>query len=98
MASLCRKFKVGVELIQVKTNLKGRKLSIEGAGEVVGTPAAISAEITEVLERLRGEDGEEIRERMVGLGKRLRESRDSGYSRQAMERLGRLCDEVSIPA
>lgn len=98
MAALCRKFKVGIELIQLKTNLKGRKLSIEGAGEVVGTPAAIGAEIKAVIEASRGAEGDAMRERMVALGDQLRKSHDTGYSRQAMDRFGRICDEMGISA
>lgn len=98
MAALCRKQEVGVELIQLKTNLKGRKLSIEGAPELVGTPEAISAEIKSVIEANRGPAGDAIRERTVALGDHLRKSRESGPSRQAMMRLGTVCDEMGIPA
>lgn len=98
MAALCRKFKVGIELIQVKTNLKGRKLSVEGAGEVIGTPEAISAEIRSVIEMNRGKQGAALRQRMIALGDQLRKSRENGSSKRAMERFGTICDEMGIPA
>lgn len=53
--------------------------------EVVGTQQAIKAEMGDILRRLAGAEGEEMRARMRALKGRVRESWASGGSRRAME-------------
>ena len=80
---------VGIDLKQVKTFRAGKTKFNElyDGTIIVGTEEAIKAEMAEVWQRIKGPEGERMREKMRGIRALLVKSWQEGRSRQAMEGL-----------
>ncbi|WVQ84178.1 hypothetical protein IAT38_006325 [Cryptococcus sp. DSM 104549] len=81
--------KVGLELKQVKTFANPSFTKLYDGTTIVGTEEAIVAEMKDVWSRMRGKEGEEMRERMSGVKGVLKKSWDGGRSRADMLDLGK---------
>ena len=57
---------------------------------MIGTEDAIKTELSEVLARIRGSEGEEMRARMEGLREKCKASWKNGMSRKAMIDVAKL--------
>ncbi|WWD19334.1 hypothetical protein CI109_103793 [Kwoniella shandongensis] len=89
-AELVHNLKVAIELKQVKTFSKPVFKKLYDGTEIVGTEEAIKAEMKDAFKRIRGKEGEELRERMKGVKKIVKDSWESGRARKDMEALGGL--------
>ena len=76
--------KVGFELIQVRNGLALGKPTARGITPT-GKLEDLEAELAETWVKTRGDEGEAVRVRMVGVGEVVKESWKNGESRKAME-------------
>ncbi len=81
------KYGVGIDLKQVKTFKGGNEkfhTLYDGTG-IIGTEDAIKKEMAEVWARIRGPEGEQMREKMKGIRAICEKSWREGNSRKTME-------------
>ncbi|OCF35788.1 hypothetical protein I316_02280 [Kwoniella heveanensis BCC8398] len=87
-AILTEKYKVGIDLKQVKTFKDPSWTRLYDGTTIVGTEEAIRAEMQDAWTRIRGAEGDEMRERMKGLRDILKKSWAEGKSKDDLAALG----------
>ncbi|KAF5378020.1 hypothetical protein D9757_009861 [Collybiopsis confluens] len=77
------------ELIQVRNGESAGKPTHRGP-IVQGTQEAVESEMTDIWNRMRGEEGQKMRERVIDFSKAMRADYKNGKARQAMNRISEL--------
>ncbi|WWD19336.1 hypothetical protein CI109_103795 [Kwoniella shandongensis] len=80
--------RVGIQLKQVMTFVNPEHKKLHDGTEIIGTEEAITAEMKDVFKRMKGPEGEELRERMQSLRRVAQESWKDGKARRDMEAIG----------
>ncbi|WWC90400.1 uncharacterized protein L201_005335 [Kwoniella dendrophila CBS 6074] len=88
-ALLSEIYKVAIDLKQIKTFSKPEFNKLYDGTIVEGTEAAIKKELKDTFEKIRGEEGKNMRQRMKDLKAQVRKSWENGRSKQDMLALGR---------
>jgi hypothetical protein len=79
--------RVGLTLYQAFTFKNPHKIDMSrlyDGTEIIGTEEAIKAEMKDVWERMKGQEGTEMRARMRGIKQRCKDSWSAGEARRAM--------------
>ncbi|KIK53865.1 glycosyltransferase family 1 protein [Collybiopsis luxurians FD-317 M1] len=80
------------ELVQVRNGESIGKPTHRGP-IVEGTQEAVEAEMTDVWAKMRGEEGQKMRERVVKFGNAMKEDYKDGKARQAMNRVSEFFEK-----
>lgn len=79
-----------IDIKQVKTFKPTHFKKLYDRTEIVGTEEAIKAELKDIWERIRGEEGARMRENVSKVRATLKQSWESGEARKAMQSLARF--------
>ncbi|WVQ98839.1 hypothetical protein IAU59_005970 [Kwoniella sp. CBS 9459] len=80
LASLVHAKKIGIELLQHRSGYaKGHEVAHRKGVVMQGTPDALHAELEEALDRIRGPEGDEMRERLRIMDEEIKQKREGEW-------------------